>query len=87
MFAMKHSWIGPETYFVPHNRFAPAIQPTEEDQVALTNARSLLGFIQGQPGSGLPTTSENLEQLRKLYSELQPLLPDLLPGVAVTGAT
>ncbi len=53
--------------------------------MALTNARSLLGFIQSQPGSGLPSTSENLQQLRKLIDELQPLLPDLLPGAAVTG--
>lgn len=53
--------------------------------MALTNARSLLGFIQGQPASGLPTSTENLQQLQKLFNELQPLFPDLLPGVAVTG--
>ena len=73
------------TESVSPSRFAPSMQPTEEDEVALTNARSLLDFIQGQPGSGLPTSAENLEQLRRLSSELQPLLPDLLPGVAVTG--
>lgn len=49
------------------------------------NARSLLGLIQSQPTSGLPNNDDSFRQFQQLAIELQPLLPELLPGLAVTG--
>lgn len=66
-------------------RFAPSLAPTKEDQEALSAARTLVGILQTQPGSRGPTDSTSLRTAVQLAQELQPLLPDILPGIAVTG--
>ena len=66
------------------------MQPTAEDQEALYNARSLLGLVNPpRPAGGIPDPANfrrDLAQAQKLATELQPLLPELLPGILLTGA-
>ena len=70
-------------------RLAPVVQPTAEDQEALYNARSLLGLVNPpRPAGGVPDPANfrrDLAQAQKLARELQPLLPELLPGILLTG--
>ena len=66
-------------------RLAPSIAPTEDDQEALTTARTLLSLLQVQPAAGLPQDPATWQRAAQLARELQPLLPELLPGIAVTG--
>ena len=60
-------------------RLQPAVAVTQEDEEALDVARTLLqAFSSGrQPGV-------DLTSLRQLFSELAPLVPELLPGFAHT---
>ena len=69
----------------PAGRLAPSIAPTEDDQEALTTARTLLSLLQVQPAAGLPQDPATWQRAAQLARELQPLLPELLPGIAVTG--
>lgn len=71
---------------------APAVELTEDDREALDTIREALALLQqvlgsavGAPGSEPgPLAPASLAQLRDAATELQPLVPELLPGVVAT---
>ena len=58
----------------------PAVTPNAEDQEALLTVRGIWSLL--QPNSGL---QQDGQQGRKLWDEIYPLLPELLPGLGLTG--
>lgn len=69
-------------------RVAPRIAPTEEDQQALATARTLFSMLQTSGGPATQPQALDQRQLQfaaQLARELQPLLPELFPGVLATG--
>lgn len=75
----------------PHS-LAPVVELTEDDREALDTIRGALALLQqvlgsatGAPGSEPgPLAPASLTQLRDAARELQPLVPELLPGVVAT---
>ncbi|KAK9823974.1 hypothetical protein WJX72_006718 [[Myrmecia] bisecta] len=63
------------------NRLAPAVAPTEEDEEALTTIRGILDLLARLP----PPEPASGQRALAAWSELYPMLPELLPGVARTG--
>lgn len=53
-----------------------------DDQQQLATARGVLGLVRQQAAAQPPLTPQQAQQLA---TELAPLLPQLLPGVAATG--
>ena len=78
----------------PHalHSLAPVVELTEDDREALDTIRGALALLQqvlgsatGAPGSEPgPLAPASLTQLRDAARELQPLVPELLPGVVAT---
>lgn len=84
----KHHHHPPHVYSL-----APVVELTDDDREALDTIREavalfeqLLASAAGAPGSEPgPLAPASLSQLRQAARELQPLLPELLPGIAYTG--
>ena len=58
----------------------PAVQPNEEDQQALLTVRGIYDIV--QPGF---SQDRDDVQRRQLWNELWSLLPEILPGLGLTG--
>lgn len=56
---------------------------SEEDEEALTLIRAIIQMVQRQPIT--PPNPAAANQALALAAELVPLIPELLPGVAMTG--
>ena len=61
-------------------RLQPAVEPNAEDQEALTTVRGIWDIVQ----PGFLQQSDD-KQRQQLWDELMPLLPELLPGLGLTG--
>ena len=61
-------------------RLQPAVAPKAEDQEALSTVRGIWSILQ-------PGLNEQLDgnQRQRLWNELMSLLPDILPGLGLTG--
>ena len=61
-------------------RLQPAVAPKAEDQEALSTVRGIWSILQ-------PGLNEQLDgnQRQRVWNELMSLLPDILPGLGLTG--
>ncbi len=57
--------------------------PTEEDEEALATARGVAELLAASPIQALDGRSSR--QIQQALTEIQPLVPELLPGVIATG--
>ncbi len=66
----------------PHCRLPALVELSPDDQQQLATARGVVGLVRQQAAGQQPLTPQQAQQLA---SELAPMLPQLLPGVAATG--
>jgi hypothetical protein len=66
-----------------HARFAGVVAPTQEDEEALATARGIAELVAASPMQALDGRSTR--RLQQALTEIQPLVPELLPGVIATG--
>ena len=60
----------------------PAVAPDAEDQEALLTVRGIWSLLQPNLGS-----QQDDKQKQQVWNEIYPLIPELLPGLGLTGET
>lgn len=70
------------THLSTHCRLPALVELSPDDRQQLATARGVLGLVRQQAAGQPPLTPQQAQQLA---SELAPLLPQLLPGIAATG--